>query len=380
MADYRQCNHTLDSIVEYHSMDFLLLGEDSAQRVQTGVVSANCFDVLGVTPLLGRTFVASDESPNADAVLVLSYKYWRNELGGDANIIARIFQMNNRPHRVIGVLPSIPEYPAENDVALHDVDPQLAVDQIDTIERLQHESVASPRVTATLLGMFAALALAHKPVADQSITVAFVLARGATVIDFSGPWEVFQDVMVYPDGRPFQFNPSDKNFRQSMNNMRMPFALYTVAEKKELVRASGGLQVMPDYTFADAPKPDIVIVPAESRESEARKRWLIKVKGENATVASVCTGAYILAGAGLLDGASATTHHAFQDDFQQKYPKVKVQHGVRYVQATDHIITAGGLTSGIDMALHLVEMYFGAEVAKSTAEFMEFSGGSQSAR
>src|ERR1700731_2685535 len=70
MQDYREYNHTLDSVVEYHSMDFLLLGTDSAQRVQTGVVSANFFDVLGVTPLLGRTFVASDETPNSDAVLV----------------------------------------------------------------------------------------------------------------------------------------------------------------------------------------------------------------------------------------------------------------------------------------------------------------------
>ena len=116
MMDYRDYNHTLDSVVEYHSMDFLLLGQDSAQRVQTGVVSANFFDVLGVTPELGRTFVADDESPNADAVLVLSYKYWKNQLGGDPNIVGKMFEMNNRPHRVIGVLPSIPQYPAENDV------------------------------------------------------------------------------------------------------------------------------------------------------------------------------------------------------------------------------------------------------------------------
>ena len=114
--DYREYNHTLDSVVEYHSMDFLLLGADSAQRVQTGVVSANFFDVLGVRPLLGRTFVASDETPNSDAVLVLSYAYWKTVLGGDPNVVGKMFQMNNRPHRVIGVLPSIPQYPAENDV------------------------------------------------------------------------------------------------------------------------------------------------------------------------------------------------------------------------------------------------------------------------
>ena len=70
-------NHTLDAVVEYHSMDFLLLGKDSAERVKTGVVSANFFDVLGVRPVLGRTFVAADDSLNADAVIVLSYNYWR---------------------------------------------------------------------------------------------------------------------------------------------------------------------------------------------------------------------------------------------------------------------------------------------------------------
>ena len=115
LDDYRQ-SQTLSGIVEYHSMAFLLLGNDSAERVQTGVVSHNFFDVLGVKPLLGRAFLESDESPNADAVLMLSYDYWQHHQGGDANIVGKVFQMNNRPHTVIGVLPPIPQYPAENDV------------------------------------------------------------------------------------------------------------------------------------------------------------------------------------------------------------------------------------------------------------------------
>jgi putative ABC transport system permease protein len=114
--DYRDNNHTLEGVVEHHSMNFLLLGKDSAERVNTAVVSANFFDVLGVRPLLGRTFVASDESHGADAVLVLSYEYWKGRHGGDPNIVGKVFQMNNRPHTVIGVLPSIPQYPVENDV------------------------------------------------------------------------------------------------------------------------------------------------------------------------------------------------------------------------------------------------------------------------
>jgi predicted permease len=116
IVDYREQTKTLDAVVEYHSMPFLLLGDDSAERVQTAVVSANFFDVLGVKPLLGRTFLASDESQNADAVLVLSYQYWQSHQGGDANIVGKVFHMNNRPHTVIGVLPPVPQYPAENDV------------------------------------------------------------------------------------------------------------------------------------------------------------------------------------------------------------------------------------------------------------------------
>jgi predicted permease len=113
--DYRDKTHTLDGVVEHHSMSFLLLGKESAERVSTAVVSANFFDVLGVKPLLGRTFVAADESHGAEAVLVLSNAYWKTRHGGDPNVVGRIFQMNNRPHRVIGVLPAIPQYPV-NDV------------------------------------------------------------------------------------------------------------------------------------------------------------------------------------------------------------------------------------------------------------------------
>jgi len=116
VVDYREQIKTLDAVVEYHSMYFLLLGDDSAERVRTAVVSANFFDVLGVKPLLGRTILASDESQSADAVLVLSYQYWQSHQGGDANIVGKVFHMNNRPHTVIGVLPPVPQYPEENDV------------------------------------------------------------------------------------------------------------------------------------------------------------------------------------------------------------------------------------------------------------------------
>ncbi len=116
IADYRDANHTLEGLAEHHTMSFLLFGKDTGERVETAVVSANFFDLLGVKPLLGRTFVAADETPGGPAVLILSYKYWQTHQSGDPHIVGKVFQMNNRPHTVIGVLPPIPQYPVESDV------------------------------------------------------------------------------------------------------------------------------------------------------------------------------------------------------------------------------------------------------------------------
>jgi putative ABC transport system permease protein len=115
VADFAEHNHTLDGLVEHHAMTFLLLGKDTAERVTTSVVSVNFFDVLGVKPLLGRTFLPSDDN-RTSAVLVLSYQYWQGHQGGNPNIVGKVFQMNNMPHTVIGVLPPIPQYPVESDV------------------------------------------------------------------------------------------------------------------------------------------------------------------------------------------------------------------------------------------------------------------------
>ncbi len=116
ITDYREQNQTLEGVAEHHSMSFILLGREEPQRVQTAVVSANFFDLLGVKPMLGRTFTESDDVKGADAVLVLSYKYWLRSHGGDPNIVGRVFTMNDKPHTVIGVLPLIPQYPVESDV------------------------------------------------------------------------------------------------------------------------------------------------------------------------------------------------------------------------------------------------------------------------
>jgi len=116
IADYREQSRTLDAVVEYHSMSFNLFGRGEAQRVQTGVVSANFFDILGVRPLHGRTFVAADDAPGAPAVLVLSYPYFKSAFGGDPAIVGQTFEMNDKVHTVVGVLPAVPQYPDENDI------------------------------------------------------------------------------------------------------------------------------------------------------------------------------------------------------------------------------------------------------------------------
>jgi len=114
--DYRQQNHTLDGLVEYHNMPFTLFSHGDAVRVQTGVVSANFFDVFGVRPLFGRNFVASDEEPSAPPVLILSYEFWKSYERRDPNVVGETFEMNDRVHTVIGVLPPVPQYPDQNDV------------------------------------------------------------------------------------------------------------------------------------------------------------------------------------------------------------------------------------------------------------------------
>src|SRR5205085_2981059 len=116
VQDLRAQAHALDAVVEYHGMQFTLLGGAEPQRVATGVVSWNFFDTFGVRPLVGRTFLPSDEEAGALPLRVLSSAYWMRAYRGDARIVGRSFTMNDKVHQVIGVLPAIPQHPAENDV------------------------------------------------------------------------------------------------------------------------------------------------------------------------------------------------------------------------------------------------------------------------
>lgn len=230
------------------------------------------------------------------------------------------------------------------------------------------EGGAAVGLLATVAGAAATKALAGgpaklgggaprlEPPAKGKISVAVAISEGATVIDFSGPWEVFQDVHVPERGAEM--------------DEQMPFELFTVSETLAPVRGSAGLQLVPDHTFADAPAPRVIVVPAQ-RGSAALHEWLRKTSPATDVTMSVCTGAFQLARAGLLKGLDATTHHDFTDRLASQFPDVHVRKGLRFVEGPK-ISTAGGLTSGIDLALRVVERYFGRPVAERTAAYMEY--------
>jgi len=207
-------------------------------------------------------------------------------------------------------------------------------------------------LAVTLLAQQAGAAPQLPVPASGEILVAFVVTDGANVMDIAGPWEAFQDTHVGDE---------------------MPFRLIVVSDRKTPVRLTGGMTIIADYTFDDAPAPDVVIVGAQ-RGADKLVPWLRERHAKGSVIVSICTGAFKLAATGLLDGKRATTHHEFTRDFAAKFPKVTLVPGNRFVQSDARIFTAGGLTSGIDLALHIVSLYFGADVAAKTATYMEYSG------
>jgi putative intracellular protease/amidase/YHS domain-containing protein len=193
-----------------------------------------------------------------------------------------------------------------------------------------------------------------KPPKSGSITVAYPLSRGVVDIDFTGPWAIFGSVML-PGG-----------------DMTSPFHQYSVAETKAPLVTESGLTVVPDYTFETAPQPKVIVIPAQ-HASEEMLQWIRKSSLSTDLTMSVCVGAYVLAKTGLLNGKSATTHHDAYKDFANEFPKVHVIRGVRFVEE-GNLATSGGLASGIDLALHVVERYFGRKVAEDTAYNLEYQG------
>jgi transcriptional regulator GlxA family with amidase domain len=192
------------------------------------------------------------------------------------------------------------------------------------------------------------------PPEQGTIPVAFPISHGAVIIDFCGPWEVFNSARI--PGR-----------------QRGVFQTYTVAETLEPITASGGMQIVPNYTFETAPAPKVVVIPAQGGATASMLKWIRTVSETTDVTMSVCVGAFILAETGLLSGRSATTFHEAYARFEARYPDIHLKRGARFVE-DGNLASAGGLSSGIDLAVRVIERYFGREAADETAYLLEYQG------
>jgi predicted permease len=145
MLDYRTAN-SLEGLVEFHNMWFILLGQREPERVSTGVVSGDYFNLLGVKPLYGRLLQPADEQHGAPAVLLLTHAYWLRSFGGDPTVVGRVFQMNDRPHQVVGILPAFPQYPIAVDVYMPTSACPFRSDPVALAERRVRMSTALARL------------------------------------------------------------------------------------------------------------------------------------------------------------------------------------------------------------------------------------------
>lgn len=186
--------------------------------------------------------------------------------------------------------------------------------------------------------------------------VAILIFPDVEVLDFCGPFEVF-------------------SVTNELNDRKL-FHIFTVAEQPGPLPARNGLKVVPDHTFADCPKPDILVVPGGFGTRPLLNRpevinW-IRARADTAEIAaSVCTGSLLYAKAGVLDGQSATTHYLRHDLLRELAPGARVVEDRRFLD-NGHVVTSAGISAGIDMSLHLVARLHGAGVAENTARYMEY--------
>lgn len=190
--------------------------------------------------------------------------------------------------------------------------------------------------------------------------VAIYLFDDVEVLDFAGPYEVFTTAA---------------RVRQREDAAAPLFEVFTVARRPGLVRARAGLSVQPDHLIGQHPPVDLLIVPggvvdAELGHADVRD-WLQRTAAQAGIVASVCTGAFLLAQAGLLQGKTATTHWEDADALRRAFPELTVQTGCRWVDQ-GHVLTSAGISAGIDMSLHLVERLADRALAERTARQLDF--------
>jgi transcriptional regulator GlxA family with amidase domain len=194
----------------------------------------------------------------------------------------------------------------------------------------------------------------------MTIQVGILLFDDVEVLDFAGPFEVFTTA-------------SRVAARRNAEAAAL-FAVVTIAAANQ-VRARAGLSVNVDCSLQNAPPLDLLIVPGGVVEAELQKpevvQWIAERAAAAQWTASICTGAFLLAAAGLLAGRPATTHWEDVDDLRARFPQVRVMEGVRWVDDGD-VLTSGGISAGIDLALHLVARLASEELAAATARQMEF--------
>ena len=191
--------------------------------------------------------------------------------------------------------------------------------------------------------------------------IGIIIFDEVEVLDFCGPFEVFSVTRL--DEARRRDEPS-------------PFEVLLVTEFDRTVTATGGMKVVPDFTFENCPPLDILVAPGgwgtrREMKNHAMLSFVVSRAAQVETLASVCTGSLILGNAGLLDGLRATTHWRSLDLMRELFPKVTVDSELHVVDQ-GRIITAAGISAGIDMALHLVARYCGETVARSTAKHMEY--------
>jgi len=197
----------------------------------------------------------------------------------------------------------------------------------------------------------------------EKLNIGILIFDLVEVLDFAGPYEVFSRTRMMPG---MESRRSDDS---------APFNVFTVARSNAPVAATGGLKVVPDYSFADAPKIDLLLVPGgigtrPIREDNLVLDWIRSVAATAQQITSVCTGSLVLANAGLLDGRRATTHWGALDRLGPAGNGITVDRNSRFVD--DGVITSAGVAAGIDMAFYVVERYCGREVADETAHYIDY--------
>ena len=177
----------------------------------------------------------------------------------------------------------------------------------------------------------------------------------AEVLDFSGPFEVF-------------------SVANRLANLG--WNIWLVAEEKSLIEARGVFQVKPHYSIQNVPELDVLVVVGGVHSDELRKteviNWIRKTAEKTRITGSVCTGAFLLAEAGLLDGLEVTTHWEDISDLHRNYKNLQVREGIRWIEQ-GKLFTAAGISAGIDMSLELVSRLASAELAERTARQSEYT-------